>query len=155
MVSLVSDMQAKEHTEARRGHLVPRKYSTLECISTLKFHSRMHFHSEIPLCYPVADPVQGTRGTCPPFLTSSNKTSSLSVCGLEQQSIIAACRTADHLYSCRLLKLKSKMIPSISAISCYYNVCHTVINQSMIRKARHNYDNVHHAMMALSFLYVK
>ncbi len=36
--------------------------------------------------------------------------------------------------SCRLLKLKSKMIPSISAISCYY-VCHTVINQSMIRKA--------------------
>ena len=51
MVSLVSDMHAKEHTEARRGHLVPRKYSTLECTSTLKFHSRMHFHSEIPLCY--------------------------------------------------------------------------------------------------------
>ncbi len=36
--------------------------------------------------------------------------------------------------SCRLLKLKSKMIPSISAISCYY-VHTTVINQSMIRKA--------------------
>ncbi len=38
--------------EAHRGHLVPRKYSTLEftstleCTSILKFHSGMHFHSE-------------------------------------------------------------------------------------------------------------
>ncbi len=40
---------------------------------------------------------QGARA--PPFLTSLNKTCSRSGCGLEQQSIIAACRTADHRLS--------------------------------------------------------
>ncbi len=38
--------QKESSTEARRGHLVPRKYS---CTSILKFQSGMHFHSEIPL----------------------------------------------------------------------------------------------------------
>ncbi len=37
-------------TEARRGHLVPRKYSTLECTSILKVHSGMHFHSATLEC---------------------------------------------------------------------------------------------------------
>ncbi len=46
---LQSHPSSRDSTEARRGHLVPRKYSTLECTSILNFHSGMHFHSEIPL----------------------------------------------------------------------------------------------------------